>query len=142
MNASGKRKGPTARKRAGTRLPPGRPFPSARDIFWVPIFSGEEERRAWEKRRLTGASKSELPMAGVIGRRTLLRRAVEHLQGRNIHYKCVSDFGSCVMQAASYFSTVKCSHAEAKVNWSVKRTLSSSSFNKHKISSETEMPLR
>jgi len=33
-----------------------------------------------EKRRLTGASKSELPMAGVIGRRTLLRRAVEHLQ--------------------------------------------------------------
>jgi len=77
-----------------------------------------------EKRRLTGASKSELPMAGVIGRRTLLRRAVEHLQ------------------AASYFSTVKCSHAEAKVNWSVKRTLSSSSFNKHKISSETEMPLR
>jgi len=36
---------------------------------------------------------------------------------------------------------VQCSHA-AKTIWPVKRTLSSSSFNKHKISSKAEMPLR
>ncbi|CAN6359243.1 unnamed protein product [Urochloa humidicola] len=44
-------------------------------------------------------------------------------------------------QATKYFSIVPCSHA-AKTNWPVKRTFSSSSFNKHKASSEAKMSPR
>nr|TKW26004.1 hypothetical protein SEVIR_3G157900v2 [Setaria viridis] len=44
--------------------------------------------------------------------------------------------------AVRYFSIVPFSHAEVKTIWPVKRAFSSSSFNKHKVSSEPKLTPR